>query len=296
MRMSTVGLIRGLILLGLFISTHWVSAQVFTRRLANGAAGLAQYGAVNPSAEVPVFSTGSISTDQLKIDDVQRAKQGLPLRVGVVSAVNIDFKQRSGARSQQNGISLSYFQINAPDALSVGLMFDQLQLAPGARLFVYNTDRTMLVGPIDASQNGADYLVDAVDGSSVIVELQEPVGNSPSQIHVSGVLYNYRSVTGEPHSKAYGSSGSCEKNMVCYPGYQTEGDGVAFLIIPFGQYVYTCTGSMLNTTKQDFRSMFLTAFHCVDLDESGVIGTGEIAAYNNTAFRFNWQSPTCTPT
>jgi hypothetical protein len=59
---------------------------------------------------------------------------------------------------------------------------------------------------------------------------------------------------------------------------------------------FLCSGSMLNDTRQSFRSYFLTAFHCIDFNNDLAINANESASTVSWSFYFKYQSPTCSPT
>ncbi len=280
----SAGWLAGLLLL---ILAAPLQAQVYTRRLP--AAAMSQYGAFGPDATLPKSTLQSVDTSPLVADDVQRAKQGLPARLGVDVPTGIDLL-RAAARSVKNGYQVSTYQLDVPNALGVAIVFDALQLAAGARLFIYNADRTLLIGPITAQQNGRNFWSDLVEGPSAIVEVQEPVQSiGQSRVHVAKLIQYYRFAP----RFGFGTSGSCELNTSCYPAYQNEADGVNLLLTNYSPYTYACTGAMVNSTQQDFRSYLLTAFHCYDFTEDGVQSPSELAAAANTQVRFHWESPTC---
>ena len=54
--------------------------------------------------------------------------------------------------------------------------------------------------------------------------------------------------------------------MDCYPVWSNESDAVAQIIFYAHPYTYTCSGSLVSNTAQDYRPYFLTAFHCIDID------------------------------
>ncbi|WP_461101241.1 hypothetical protein [Spirosoma koreense] len=269
-----------------------IQAQVYTYDLTVGPKSINQLGAFGPDATVPTATLQGVDTAPLLVDDQQRAKLGLPARLGVDVPANVDLLL-AGVKSDKPGYRVSIYQFNIPDALGLSVTFDELQLAEGARLFIYNKDQTKLIGPITARQNGPGFWSDLLEGSSVLVEVQESdqlVGQS--RVHVAKLVQYYRFAP----RFGFGTSQSCELNTICYPAYQNEADGVCMMLTNYTPYTYACTGSIVNTAQQSFRSYLLTAFHCYDFSGDGVQSAGELAAAASTQFRFHWESPTCTPT
>ena len=265
-------------------------AQVYTRRLPAGTATISQFGAFGPNTAAPKATLQAVDAAPLLAEDQQRDKLGLPARLGVDVPAAVDLMQ-AAAKSIVNGYQVSTYQFDMPGAPGVSVVFDDFRLAEGARMFLYNADRTLLIGPVTSRQNGHDFRTDLLEGSSALIEVQEPVAVAgQSRVHVSKVVQYYRFAP----RFGFGTSGPCELNTICYPDYQNEADGVTLLLTNYGPYTYACTGSMVNSTQQDFRSYLLTAFHCFDFSEDGTQSPVELAAAATTQIRFHWESPTCT--
>ena len=268
-------------------------AQVYTRRLASGNTGdFNKAGATGQTSPVPRRALSPVNTQALAFEDEQRTKLGLPDRLGVDLEIQADFMQIAG-KTVDNDRQISRFRFDVPTAQGLSIMFDSLFLADGAQLFIYNADQTVLIGPVTEKQNGRNFWSDLLTGESLIVELQEPLPVAgQSIVTVAKLIQFYRFVP----KFGFNTSASCEINTACYSGYQNEADGVAMLLTNYSPYTYACTGSMLNTTQQNFRSLLLTAFHCFDFSGDGALQTAERNAAATTQVRFHWESPTCTPT
>lgn len=243
---------------------------------------------------IPVLTLPSVDAAALLAEDEREKMLGRPFRFGVNQPVNVNV-MRDGGRLSAPGQTLYRYRIVAPGAYSVNLLFDQFKLAPGAEISLYNADSTFLVGPIVSTQNPANNQcwTDLIPGNTVILELREPLKTpTPSVIHLRGVVHGYKN-TFPSENKNFGAAGSCEKNVVCYPTYQTEADGVAMILLANG--TRWCTGTLMNTVNQQFRSLFLTAFHCLDDNSNGIMEAGERNAVQNWLFRFGYQSANCSP-
>ena len=274
------------LLSGLFITAQ---AQVLSRRISANKAG----GSVQVGVGLPTLTLPDVDAAALLAEDKRDANLGLPFRFGVKQTANITL-QRDGGRLPGIGQTIIRYRIRATGAYSVNLLFDQFRLTTGAEFTLYNADSTFLVGPITAAQNSPNNQCwsDLLPGSEVILELREPVGAStPSVVHVAGVVHGYKNTFPSAATKAYGASADCQKNVVCYPTYQTEADGVAMILLADG--TRWCTGSLVNSINQQFRSFFLSAFHCIDINNNGVLEASESGAIQNWLFRLGYQSPGC---
>ncbi len=276
------------------LTTSTLQAQVRTKRSAQPQ-DLSALGISSSNKQAtPTLSLSAIDATPLLLEDEAEALQGKPFRFGLNRAVDVDLIQ-AAAQSEQNGTRTYSYQITADGAFSLNLIFDRFQLKPGSKLYLYNADRTMLIGPITDAQNpksGGEFWTDLVQGSTLLIDLQEPTaGSGTSELHLSSVVHAYKNLF-PGTNKANNGAGTCHPNMVCYPAFQFEGDGVAMILTSGGSRA--CTGSMVNDMRQSFRSFFLTAFHCVDVNTAdGTLTTGEISAAQNWLIMFNYQSATC---
>jgi hypothetical protein len=269
--------------LALVLTTSTLHAQVRTKRSAQPQ-DLSALGISSGNKQAtPTLSLSAIDAAPLLLEDEQEALQGKPFRFGLNRAVDVDLIQ-AAAQTEQNGTRTYSYQITADGAFSINLIFDRFQLKPGSKLYLYNSDRTMLIGPITDAQNprsGSEFWTDLVQGSTLLIDLQEPIaGSGTSELHLSAVVHAYKNLFPNTN-KDFGNAGACHPNMVCYPAFQFEGDGVAMILTSGGGRA--CTGSIVNDMRQSFRSFFLTADHC----------TG--GNTDSWLIRFNYQSTTCTP-
>lgn len=271
-------------------------AQVRSKRFAQSQ-NLENYGIRGNKVSIPTLSLPPVDAAPLLAQDEQDTKTGIPFRFGLRREVDVDVIKFS-AKGQRDGFRVYEYRIDAAGAFSLNLIFDRFQLKTGASLYLYNGDQTMLIGPITDAQNpgrgnpaGSEFWTDLMQGSNLTLELQEPLtGEGTSEIHLRAVVHGYKNMFPD---KVFGQAGACHPNMVCYPDYQPQGDGVAMVLLAGGTRL--CTGSMVTNVRQTFRSFFLSAFHCLDLNNSQGADADEIAQVENWLVRFNYQSPTCTP-
>nr|WP_293834401.1 putative Ig domain-containing protein [uncultured Arsenicibacter sp.] len=291
-----------LIITALLILPVSLNAQVLTRRSTAGIpVDKSGAGQGSPRLVLP-----AVAVDQLIAEDDAAAKLGVPFRFGTKRDVDVNITG-DGMRSESGGYRFYHYQIYSEGAYSLNLLFDRFRLVDGASLYIYNPGQTMVIGPITSAQNPANnqYWTDIIAGSQLTIELREPLSAAESSdLHLSGVVHGYRNLFPDKNQdKVFGSSSSCELNVTCYPNLQNEADGVVMILID--QATRLCTGSMVNTTRQSFRSFLLTAFHCIDIGtyvnnvrtsyNDGVLTSAEVTQAQNWLIRFNYQSPTCNP-
>jgi hypothetical protein len=287
---------RGLaVLLLLILAGFTVNAQVFTRKIDPADSETSKM-VRPPAGTIPATEFGTLDLATLHREDALRKEQGRPLRIAQKQNANLNLLQ-VGRAVEQNGERVTYYELRAPGAAAIGADFDQLQLAEGSYIYLYDAARTTLVGPITSTENtdGNHYLSDRLIGDRLMVEIHEGLKSPASVVNLSGIINEYTPMG--PIGATFRPTLPCHNNLSCAPDYQNEADGVAMIFIYDGvANYYLCSGTMLTDTRQSFRSYFLTAFHCIDFNDDGAIGTAEAASTASWSFYFKYQSPTCTPT
>jgi lysyl endopeptidase len=147
----------------------------------------------------------------------------------------------------------------------------------GAELVLFNAaNPEESVGPFTSSYpiQQEEFWSATVYSGEVNVEYYLPPGVDPqapgSGITVDGLLNQYRDPLVTQLRELW-----CHLDLLCYPAWVPEGNGVAALAYVGGPYSYFCSGGMLNRSPTDFTSLFATANHCgVNVtNESSVIVT-----------------------
>ena len=59
----------------------------------------------------------------------------------------------------------------------------------------------------------------------------------------------------------------CHLDVTCYPEWSSFAAGVARIAFETSEGSFSCSGTLLNNSRQDFTPYFLTAAHCVDAEE-----------------------------
>lgn len=282
-----------MVLLG-FLMAFSVNAQVFTRKIDPNDTELTKLARL-PSGSIPSTEFASLDLNALQAEDAKRQEEGKPLRIAVKQNANLNLTQ-VGRAVETNGERVTYYELRAPGAMGIGADFGQLRLAEGSYIYLYDAARTTLVGPITSTENtdGNHYLSDRVPGDRLIVEIHEGLKAPSSEVNLSGIINEYNPMGPIGTLRA---TAACHNNLSCAPSYQYEADGVAMILMYDGvSSFFLCSGSMLNDTRQSFRSYFLTAFHCIDFNSDLTINTGEAASTPSWSFYFKYQSATCAPT
>jgi len=147
-------------------------------------------------------------------------------------------------------------EIFSEGALNLNLIFDKFYLPEGAELYAYNDETVRGAFTSHNNKQHGWFSIAPLSGSSMYLELFVPFGvTSEPVISISKVTHGYKSL-------AFGSSGSCNVNVVCSQGdaWRAQIRGAAMMLTAFGSRY--CSGSMISNVNQDGRQLFLTAYHC----------------------------------
>ena len=141
----------------------------------------------NPSFLISQFSLPPIDVETALREDSMRNWKPYLFAKAINSDIDI---LDAGTKIQFADTSIIFCKISSQGASSLNLTFDKFYLANNATLAIYNSDQTMLIGPISADQNpkNGTYTTAALSGDTVIIELIL-IGNSASenQLHISKV-------------------------------------------------------------------------------------------------------------
>lgn len=217
-------------------------------------------------------------------DLVNDLDKSIPWRFGKNHSVALDLDNSGSWTTLADGTRLWRLALECPGALSVNFEFNDFRPAPAGKVFVLDQWGGHLGAYTSANDAGTHVLgVQAVKGQRIVIEYSIPATGPRGNLRVGQVTHGYRDVF--RYARALNESGTCNNNVIC-----PEGDGwrdqirsVAMITVS-GSGI--CTGTLINNCAQDGTPYFLTANHCLP-------GNLNVSTW---VFRFNWDSPTCSPT
>lgn len=213
-------------------------------------------------------------------DETEDLMKDKPWRFGQNIFVNLDIKESGIKDVLKDGSRIWRLGIESDGALTINLMFGMYKLPKGASLYVYNYDKTHVIGGFNDfnNQDNGIFATTLVTGDKIIVEYYEPAKPEFSgELILNRVTHGYRGAG--DYTKGFGNSGSCNMNVACPDGapWVDEIRSVAMLLSGGSGF---CTGVIVNNTSEDGAPYLLTADHCYSDPSSWV-------------FWFNWQSENC---
>ncbi|MCW4469363.1 T9SS type A sorting domain-containing protein [Flavobacterium sp. MFBS3-15] len=218
-------------------------------------------------------------------DEANKNRKDIPWRFGTEFLVDHNLQNSGQWHTLPNGDRIWRMRYVSKGAKTMNFLFSDFYMPKGAKVYLYNNDRTDLLGAYDEAQNNDERVLGTwlVKGEDIWIEYYEPLAAAgQGKLEIFKVVHGYR--TSDKMNKAVdddlNGSGNCNYDVECYMG---EIDGlkdinkkaIALLITNNNSF---CSGALVNNTSNNGTPYLLTANHC----------------YSNPAqwaFRFNWISP-----
>ena len=230
--------------------------------------------------------------EQIMIEDQMNAEAQYPgpERMGVSVSVNMDLIAAGTYEQLPDGSGIWRLKISVPEALALGVYYSKFYLPQGSKLFLYNENKTQVIGAFTSNNNPESglFATEFIQGDKVTLEYYKPAGvTEKAEIFISEVAYAYRFISFANTDGGRDQSLPCMINVKCEEGdgWEDQVRGIARLSIKIGAWYYWCSGSLINNTNNDRTPYLLTAEHC---------GEGATAGdMNQWIFYFNYQASTC---
>ncbi len=256
------------------------------------------------STKKPYVTQINFDVAKLKAEDKVAAEQNMPLRAAVIIPAGLSLEHNGEWSTLPDGQRICRLTIKAPGAIATMLYYNKFDIPEGGRLFIYNPDKTHLLGAYTSrtNPNHTEFATEFVAGDELILEYNAPPvlhgkrkflssNNEQPSIEISGISYgyNYLNIHKTDDQLPIGDAGKCMVNINCPEGdnWQDQKKGVALSITPFGDDGILCSGTLVNNTALDQTPYFLTAGHCLYYDET------KCSQWNQILYYFHFESPGC---
>ncbi|MBN2682725.1 MAG: PKD domain-containing protein [Bacteroidales bacterium] len=237
-----------------------------------------------------VLSTPDI--EYIRAEDEINANNGVLHRVGVSIPVDLNLNNAGNWTELRGGGRVWRLRIEVKSAEALGVYYNNFHLPVGTKLFLYNEDRTQVIGAFTSKNNTESglFATELIKGDVVYLEYVEPIiCMGEAKIEISEIAYIYRDVDYLYPERGFGDSDdACQVNINCTPegtNWQDEKRGVARIMIKDGANYGWCSGSLINNVRQDCTPYFLTADHC-----GGSVSASDL---NQWVFYFNFEAAGC---
>ncbi|MDD6211249.1 MAG: trypsin-like peptidase domain-containing protein [Bacteroidales bacterium] len=209
----------------------------------------------------------------------------------------IDFFRSAQKIETDNDEKVWLLKIESEKAEGYQLIFSKFKMAKGAKLFVYNEDRSMLLGSFTSENNREDktFLTQYINGRSIYVEYVAPAGAKKSTIFIDRVVYIFDKCF-TPNKGPFSPDGSaaCQINTSCLAGsgYDVEIKSALMILLKdsVGEYWGHCSGVLVNDGTNyvaRFKPLVFTSNHCYENSK------GELGEVADWLFLFRHESSSC---
>lgn len=192
-----------------------------------------------------------------------------------------------------NGDRLWRLKITSPGAKKTALYYRNFYLPEGGFLFVYNEDKSEVLGAYSsrnnesANENDGVFSTEYITGETQIIEYYEPAtAKNKAHIEVSHIVHQFIATSSISKGIMIDESDACEVDINCSEGstWQNQKLGVVRLyVVMVSGSAGWCSGSLVNNTANNCLKYILTAMHCSL--ESSV----ETTKYNLWKAYFNYE-------
>jgi hypothetical protein len=220
-------------------------------------------------------------------EDSQTDRKKLPVAWNF--EVNLDPVNSGTWETMSDGVKTWRIEIESEGAYAISVFFEEFNLVPGSRIFVYDPLQEEILGSFDYRSNkpSGNFAIAYITGDRLVVELQMDKGLAEfGKLKIGSVSHGFADVFGKSEKKNF-ESGSCNVDINCPSGenWQDVKRAVCRVIFkrsPSG-VSELCTGTLINNTSRDKTNFFLMANHCVDKEY----------AAQSAVFYFNYENQVC---
>ena len=206
---------------------------------------------------------------------------------------DVDFTTENSGQwtTLPDGNRLWQLHLRSENAAGLALTLENFKLPKGAKLYLHAPDGTDVLGSYDADNNNESrkFFIGFTKGKQTVLAYFEPKTTQNSVDSMPFVIKKvYHAYTkGTLGILGFGESQPCQININCPQGanWQTQKRGVVRIRVVATEGVGWCSGSLINTTRQDGTPYVLSAYHCAD---------GLTVDFAQWTFFFNYESPNCT--
>jgi len=233
---------------------------------------------------------------QIIREDEAKEKAGSFERYGRIIPTQINPNTYGQWHILANGDKIWRLRITLEEAKAISLHFDYFKLPQGAKLHVYNDDKSRILGGFGAHNNHKTgfFATAPIAGEAITIEYYHPAyAADGSYFNISGLGYAYKNITRtQREAKEFGDATACHVNVGCTEinGRTQQRDAVARIGVVVGADMGWCSGSMINNTAADGTPYFLTALHCFVNGNNNPGTANDLAQWT---FDFNYQSTNC---
>jgi len=232
----------------------------------------------------------SLDMDKIALEDKEAMNNKLkPFRFAVNHEVNFSINNSGEWTDLPDGSKYWSIKIRSYGAYALIVYFSEYTVPDGAQVYVYNEDKSVILGAYTSKNNNQYNLlnISPVSGEMVTVEYLLPAhATSEGKLTIGEIGHDYKNVFGLKDGRM-NLSGSCEVNVNC-PVASAYHDSIKravcrLLINEGASGDALCSGTLINNVNHDGTPYVLTANHCIS----------DSVTASKTLFLFNYEAPVC---
>lgn len=244
------------------------------------------------SEKVPTLELEKPNLSEIKIQTDEDAKNGESYKFAFLINTDIDTENSGKWETLEDGSRLWRLSIKIDGAKALGLYYDAFRLPSDGELFVYNHDKSQIIGGFTSKNNHASGLFanELINGEALTLEYHQK-GNGYPIIHINEIAYCYRGVTNLFDARGFDDSDPCQVNANCPEGdaWQDIKRSACRISVKTGNSLGWCSGAFINNSAQDCKPYILTADHC-GYGNNSYASTADL---NQWVFYFAFESSEC---
>lgn len=253
----------------------------------------------NPPVQVVEHA---LDVEQLLQEEAEAERLGMPPKVAEQIPVYYTLENAGRWDSLPDGTHIWRLHLEVPGALALLASYHAFVLPEGVSLFVYNGDRSRVLGAYTQASNPGKgrFSTEMLAGDEICFELvveaglplAETLARTRFSIDGIGFCFNKISVRylpGMPVEESKAVSSWCMINVNCEEGadWQVDKKSVCKMLMLVGNAWSLCTGTVMNNTAQDMTPYVATAYHCLSGQEP------ENVDFSQWQFIFDYEAPAC---
>ncbi len=217
-----------------------------------------------PLSEVDKVVMPPVDNEVLLEAEMARRRPGVAPQFAKAFEVDISPETHGNWETLDNGLVVWRLIIVSKNAYSINLGFSEYYMPKGSQMIFYTPDKERIMGPFTKADNEehAQLWTPIFEGDRLVIEVSLPA-RLKSALNLRLIAVNHDFLNFSKIS----ASGSCNLDVVCSAddGWEINDiyrDAIQSVgIYGFGGTNF-CTGFLINTTANDCRPYFMTAFHC----------------------------------
>lgn len=202
------------------------------------------------SENLSFISANSPDITTLLLEDEEEAltARTLPMRYATKQSIDVSPDNSGRWTNLPNGDRIWLLGLHSAGAYSLGVTFDAFELPKGAAVFLYNPDRTEVIGAITESNNHSSRSLTTgkITGDSLIIEYYEPYAvRHQGRLNIRTLAHTYR------RPEVEFADDICGFNPVCSEVEQYAQSASSVVLVNVDDGTRLATGTLMNNTNFD---------------------------------------------